>query len=214
MWQRLFQFFRLHLGLNMLFPPLLVLLLAWPSAAAKLTVTHEATFWLEQAGYRANFSIGLFGEALPLTVQNFCAFVRGHKGLGYTGTAVHRISDDAMELGDVTKGSGPSRSIFGAKFADESVQLKARAGWVGMAGSGPNDNRSEFFVLRRRAPQMDGKRVIFGKVVRGLEVVQRMASVEVFWETGIPMEPTRVLRCEVRELQEPEELPEEPQEEL
>lgn len=64
---------------------------------------------------------------------------------------------------------GAGDSIFGTTFQDESFALShSRAGWVGMANFGPDTNGSQFYILLRSAKWLDGKHVIFGKVIKGM----------------------------------------------
>lgn len=185
---------------------LLLLLLPLAARASNRTVTHEARFELEgRGGSLGNFSVALFGKAVPLTVDNFVGFVRRFKGHGYSGTPVHKITAEALEMGDVTFGQDLGFSIYGPKFDDESFALSPGGpGWLGMAGHHNNSNRCRFRILRRAAQR---NTVIFGKVTEGMPLLRDLATAEVFWETGIPMEPARVKSCEARELEEPKELP-------
>lgn len=86
---------------------------------------------------------------------------------------------DAQELapgGDVTRGDGSGgASIWGKKFKDEAGGLSKKhtgPGVVGMANSGKNSNSSQFYITFRETPQLNGKHVVFGQVVEGLEVLE------------------------------------------
>jgi cyclophilin family peptidyl-prolyl cis-trans isomerase len=139
---------------------------------------------------KGNIELELFESDAPKTVANFAGLAeQGY----YNGIIFHRISKGFVIQGGDPTGTGTGgRSIYGKEFADEldpsvpSYKEGYKRGTVAMANRGPNTNTSQFFIVLKDASWLPKNYTIFGRVTKGMDVVDSIAAVEI-----IPQDTTR-----------------------
>lgn len=126
---------------------------------------------------QGNIEIKLMPEAAPNACENFTKLAE--KGY-YNGLIFHRVIKGFMiQGGDPTGTGGGGQSIWGSPFEDEvtaNVPFE-KPGILAMANAGPNTNGSQFFITTAKTPWLNMRHTIFGEVISGYEVVQKIENV-------------------------------------
>jgi len=144
----------------------------------------QVYFDLSHGGSTARVVFELFDDVVPKTAENFRALCLGtHQGrdgkvLHYKGSCFHRVIPDFMlQGGDITKGDGTGgESIYGYSFKDENFAIKhTTRGLLSMANCGSNTNSSQFFITVKATPWLDGRHVVFGRVVDGMDTIMALS---------------------------------------
>jgi len=155
-------------------------------------------------------TFGLFGNTVPKTTENFRALCTGEKGLGikekqlwYQGSIFHRIIPNFMiQGGDFTDNNGMGgESIYGTVFNDENFLLKhSLPGYPSMANAGPNTQGSQFFITTVATPWLDGRHVVFGKLIdsNSMSILKKIEAVG--QNDGTPSKTVKIIKSgEIKE---------------
>ncbi|MEM8629234.1 MAG: peptidylprolyl isomerase [Chlamydiota bacterium] len=142
--------------------------------------------------------VELFPSAAKKTCENFLGLVEKNY---YTDVIFHRVIKDFMIQGGDPTGTGAGgNSLWDAPFGDEfSPSYRFTApGILAMANRGPNTNGSQFFITTVATPWLDNRHTIFGRVVRGMDIVRKIEEVEVDRRTHRPFETQKILKAYVK----------------
>jgi len=168
---------------------------------ANPTVFFDMTIGGNPAG---RIEMELFAKDVPKTAENFRCLCTGEKGVGksgkplhFKGCGFHRVIPGFMcQGGDFTMGNGTGgESIYGAKFADEGLNIHKHTGpgVLSMANAGPNTNGSQFFLCTAKTEWLDGKHCVFGNVRNGMDVVKKIEGVGS--QSGATSQPVVIANC-------------------
>ena len=153
-----------------------------------MTISHQNKKYL--------LELELFDNDVPLTCKNFRTIAtKGVNGVTYNNSIFHRVIKDFMlQGGDIVNSNGTgSVSIYGDNFKDENFKRKhTHPGLLSMANSGPDTNGSQFFITTVATPHLDGKHVVFGKVVGGLKHLKTLENIPVD-QGDAPTSPLKII---------------------
>jgi len=147
----------------------------------------------------------LFYDLTPRTAENFRGLCTGEYGVGrttkkkmsYQGCSVFRsVKDFMIQAGDFQFNTGDGgESIYGGTFNDEDFSRRhTQAGVLSMANRGRNSNGSQFFITLKRCPRLDGKHIVFGQVVDGMDVIRAIGKVPIDKDER-PRVPITIVGC-------------------
>lgn len=147
-----------------------------------------------------DIEIAFFTDKAPKTVENFVTLSKNNF---YNDTKFHRVIKGFMIQGGDPLSKGDDKTLYGRggpgyAFADEFNDEKLVRGVLAMANSGPNTNGSQFFIVTAAStPWLDGKHTAFGKVVKGMDIADRIENVRT-GQNDIPETAIVVKSVEIR----------------
>lgn len=184
-------------------------LTALATMAASEKVTDKVFFDVEIAGKPAGRMVfGLFGETVPKTAKNFKHLALHTEGFGYKNSDFHRVIAGFMaQGGDFQNGDGTGgKSIYGEKFADENFKIEHTSrGLLSMANAGKDTNGSQFFITFKETPWLNGRHVVFGKLIEGEDVLDKLERLTVN-PNDRPTSPTKIVDCGSIDVDQPFEI--------
>ncbi len=139
------------------------------SAPPSMTIDPSKQYSATIETEKGNLVLELFVSDVPITVNNFVFLAR--EGF-YDGTTFHRVIPDFMTQGGDPTGTGTGTP--GYSFADEFTQHAHVAGALSMANSGPDTNGCQFFITYTPQHHLDGKHSVFGQLIEGMDVLQKI----------------------------------------
>lgn len=184
------------------------------AALVELKVTHKVYFDIAIDGhYFGTIVIGLFGSTVPHTVKNFLTIsTKGIKEKTYAGTRFHRIIPRTLiQGGDIVENDGSgSISIYGKYFPNENFLINYTApGFVGMANFGKDKNGCQFFITTRELEELNGRYVIFGKILEGEELIYKIQHMKSNYD-DTPVKPIAIIDSGQLTVAEPFYIPDNP----
>lgn len=147
---------------------------------------------------QGTIEVELFSEKAPKTCENFTGLIK--KGY-YNGIIFHRVIKDFMIQGGDPTGTGMGgESIWGKSFEDEFDDALSfdTKGLLAMANAGPNTNGSQFFITTAKTEWLNNRHTIFGKVVSGYDVVEKIENTNVGSQDK-PIEEQKIISVSIKE---------------
>lgn len=179
-----------------LFLSLLIPLSSIHATEKEFVMPKDPTIVLETT--QGTIEIRLMPDVAPKTTENFLRLTESHY---YDGLIFHRVIPQFMIQGGDPTGTGMGgQSIWGKPFGDEvSTSIKFdKSGILAMANAGPNTNGSQFFITTVATPWLNMKHTIFGQVIKGQDVVEKIENVK----TGAgnkPLEQQKIIKAYVKQ---------------
>lgn len=175
-------------------------------SANKVKITDYVSLEVEINGevQENRIEIGLFGDDRPQSVENFKQICLGTAKdeygdqLSYSGSLFHRIIPGFIVQGGdaLTKNGKNNAHIYSSPWKDEgNFNILHEVGCVGLANAGKDSSGSQFFILTSPSSFLDGKQIVFGRVLKGMEVVNNLESLGS--NNGVPTSSAYIRSCQL-----------------